>query len=232
MKFQRKGFELATALLKPFSVLSLLVVAAFATAGPMMPEGVHLSDRIVDETIEYPVKYEFDRNLGRGRVKKVQNGFDGELYQRFTVLHINGKPVLKSLLEERKKEVIPAVFLMGPQGFQGSRGAGSFERAKVMTMESTAYTPSAGRGSRATFRTATGRRAAYGVVAVDPRVIPLGTLVFVEGYGFAIAADTGGAIKGNKIDVCIESYREAIQWGRRDVKVHIFKSPKPTNPGK
>jgi 3D (Asp-Asp-Asp) domain-containing protein len=65
-------------------------------------------------------------------------------------------------------------------------------------------------------------QAQFGVVAVDPKVIPLRTLLFVEGYGFAIAADTGGAIKGNKIDVCIPDRRRIYEWGRRKVTVYIF----------
>ncbi|WP_163539796.1 3D domain-containing protein [Gracilibacillus sp. YIM 98692] len=60
------------------------------------------------------------------------------------------------------------------------------------------------------------------VIAVDPSVIPLGTRVHVEGYGEAIAADTGGAIKGNKIDVHVPTKQEAYNWGVREVKVTIL----------
>jgi 3D (Asp-Asp-Asp) domain-containing protein len=60
------------------------------------------------------------------------------------------------------------------------------------------------------------------VIAVDPKVIPLGTRVYVEGYGYAIAGDTGGAIKGNKIDVFITTKEEALKWGRRTVKIKIL----------
>ena len=60
------------------------------------------------------------------------------------------------------------------------------------------------------------------VIAVDPTVIPLGTRVYVEGYGEAIAADTGGAIKGNKIDVFIPTQEDALNWGRRTVQVTIL----------
>ncbi|MGA3677588.1 3D domain-containing protein [Lysinibacillus agricola] len=60
------------------------------------------------------------------------------------------------------------------------------------------------------------------VIAVDPRVIPLGTRVWVEGYGEAIAADTGGAIKGNKIDVFIPTEGQARQWGVKTVTVKIL----------
>ena len=60
------------------------------------------------------------------------------------------------------------------------------------------------------------------VIAVDPRVIKLGTKVFVEGYGYAIAGDTGGAIKGNKIDVFFPTKSEAFKWGRKSVKIKIL----------
>ncbi len=60
------------------------------------------------------------------------------------------------------------------------------------------------------------------VIAVDPSVIPLGSTVQVEGYGTAIAADTGGAILGNKIDVFIPSKSDAINWGRKKVKIKIL----------
>ncbi|MDN3955385.1 peptidoglycan-binding protein [Sporolactobacillus laevolacticus] len=60
------------------------------------------------------------------------------------------------------------------------------------------------------------------VIAVDPSVIPLGTKLYVEGYGYAIAGDTGGAIKGRKIDVFFNSNSDALQWGRRTVKVRVL----------
>jgi len=93
----------------------------------------------------------------------------------------------------------------------------------AMDMEATAYEPSPiSCGPHANGITATGMRAVYGVVAVDPRVIPLGSRLYVEGYGYAIAADTGSAIKGNRIDLFYPTYREAIQFGRRMVRVYLL----------
>jgi 3D (Asp-Asp-Asp) domain-containing protein len=89
----------------------------------------------------------------------------------------------------------------------------------VHEMEATAYLPTDGDGLGIT---ATGIRATHGVVAVDPKVIPLGSRVFIPGYGFAIAADTGGAIKGKKIDLCMEDYDQAIRFGRRSVQVYVL----------
>ena len=98
-----------------------------------------------------------------------------------------------------------------------SRGIPRYRAA--YTMHASAYLPSDGGGSGIT---ATGIPARHGVVAVDPNVIPLGSRLYISGYGEAIAADTGGAIVGNKIDLCMESYDEAIQFGRRSVEVYVL----------
>ena len=91
---------------------------------------------------------------------------------------------------------------------------------KTMTMKATAYS---------TAQPGLGRYTANGtdlhtnprVISVDPRVIPLGTKVSVEGYGTYIAADTGGAIKGNRIDIHFSTVQECINFGRRNVKITI-----------
>ncbi len=71
--------------------------------------------------------------------------------------------------------------------------------------------------------TAIGRPAGRGIVAVDPRVIPLGSHLYIPGYGFALAGDTGGDIRGNRVDLGFGSYGEAIQFGRREVTVYRLK---------
>lgn len=91
--------------------------------------------------------------------------------------------------------------------------------ARSLTVVSTAYTP---HDAGCSGITAMGIPARRGVIAVDPRVIPLGTRVYVDGYGVAIAADTGGAIKGNRIDVCYPTRREAFAWGRRTVRITLL----------
>lgn len=93
----------------------------------------------------------------------------------------------------------------------------------ILSLESTGYTPGPEScGDSADGITATGHRAQKGIAAVDPRVIPLGTLLYVEGYGYARALDVGGAIKGNKIDLCFDHVPQAMRWGRRNVRVHIL----------
>ncbi|MBV9409756.1 MAG: 3D domain-containing protein, partial [Candidatus Eremiobacteraeota bacterium] len=71
--------------------------------------------------------------------------------------------------------------------------------------------------------TAIGRPAGHGIVAVDPSVIPLGTRMYIPGYGHAVAGDTGGAIRGNRIDLGFDSTAQAYQFGRRSVTVYLIK---------
>lgn len=71
-------------------------------------------------------------------------------------------------------------------------------------------------------RTASGRYTAPGIVAVDTRVIPMGSKLYIPGYGWGVAADTGGAIVGNKIDVWYPSLAQCYQWGVRPVKIKVF----------
>lgn len=89
----------------------------------------------------------------------------------------------------------------------------------VMAMEATAYLPTDGSSEGLT---ATGIPATYGVVAVDPSVIPLGSRVYIPGYGEALAADVGGAIIGYSIDLCMETYAECMNFGRRTVTVYVL----------
>lgn len=91
-----------------------------------------------------------------------------------------------------------------------------------LTMTAAAYSAKKGAG------TASGLPAAVGHIAVDPRVIPLGTKLYIQSldgskdYGYAIAADTGTAIKGKYIDLFFNTYKESCQWGLRNVKVYIL----------
>jgi len=94
---------------------------------------------------------------------------------------------------------------------------------KQITVEATAYTAKC---TGCSGITATGINLKDNpnkkVIAVDPSVIPLGTEVYVEGYGRAVAGDTGGAIKGKKIDLHVPTTEQALDWGRQTVKVKIL----------
>ncbi len=90
----------------------------------------------------------------------------------------------------------------------------------ALKMVATAYT---GGCPGCSGRTASGRPAGRGVVAVDPRYIPLGTRLFIPGYGHAYAGDTGGAIHGNRIDLGFDSHQDAMSFGRRPIVVYVLK---------
>lgn len=94
---------------------------------------------------------------------------------------------------------------------------------KTISVEATAYTAACDGCSGVTYTGVdlnSDRNAK--VIAVDPSVIPLGTKVYVEGYGYATADDIGGAIKGNRIDLHVPTKDEAYSWGRRTVNVTIL----------
>ena len=128
---------------------------------------------------------------------------------------------------DKKREFVasPSIPTSQPvvQAKEKVNASSSEEVVKEMTVTATAYTAYCEGCSGTT---------AYGidllanpnrkVIAVDPRVIPLGTKVWVEGYGEAIAGDTGGAIKGNKIDVFIPSQKNAVAWGVKTVKLRVL----------
>ena len=84
---------------------------------------------------------------------------------------------------------------------------------RSMTVTATGYS--------LTGRTATGVAVAYGIVAVDPAVIPLGTHMTVPGYGEGVAADTGGAVSGARIDLWFPTRAEALAWGTRTVTITL-----------
>ena len=84
-------------------------------------------------------------------------------------------------------------------------------------VEATAYSPFEGGN-----RTARGNIVRRGIIAVDPRFIPLGTRVYIPGYGEAVADDTGGAILGNRIDIAFDTYDEAMHFGRQHIEIYIL----------
>lgn len=92
----------------------------------------------------------------------------------------------------------------------------------VYTMEATAYT---GDGITATGTTPVRDPNGISTIAVDPSIIPLGSKVYIPGYGEAIAADTGGAIKGHIIDLFLNSEDECINWGIQNVTVYVLAYP-------
>ena len=98
----------------------------------------------------------------------------------------------------------------------------AMREGKVVYVSATAYSAYDPGNSH---YTASGTRLRRGVIAVDPSFIPLGTRVYIPGYGEAVAEDTGGAIVGNIIDVAFDTHEEALEFGRQDLEIYILEYP-------
>ncbi len=195
--------------------------AATRTTPNMQIRILTLSDKTVDKElpIPYPIIHQPDSMMEKGMEAVVEEGvagtklatvrqvFDGNVETGFEI-------VAEKVLTQPKPEVVK---VGTRESNDPNRGTVRFK--KLLIMEASAYTAFDDGQSG---MTATGIPARRGIVAVDPRVIPLGTRVYVMGYGPALAADTGGAIRGAKIDLCYEDYNEAIRFGRRTVEVYIL----------
>ncbi|WP_249292276.1 G5 and 3D domain-containing protein [Metabacillus flavus] len=194
---------------------------------------------VVEEPLDFAVVKKNDSNLERGKQNVVEEGEKGSKKVHFAVVKENGKVISRRLVkEETVKESKDRIIAIGTKARKASpatvsKPASSAPRAiasrnndsvsKEMYVTSTAYTASC---SGCSGRTATGVNLKANpnakVIAVDPDVIPLGTKVYVEGYGYAVAADTGSAINGNKIDVFFPDQSSAIKWGSKRVKIKIL----------
>jgi len=136
----------------------------------------------------------------------------------------NPAPPVTSVIEPSESVNKPAVKVAEKPASTVSRGTTAPSRTgKVITMVSTAYDgcyecnkPYYG------YPSYIGLPLKHGIVAVDPKVIPMGTRLYVEGYGDAIAADQGNAIKGNRIDLFFDTHQQALNYGMKTVKVTIL----------
>lgn len=191
-------------------VIEKEVEAPFKTIKKKNKELTHKQSRILVQGVN-----------GKNKVK-CKEYYAGDKLIKEEVIHVETivKPI-DQVFEEGTKDV-----------FTNDRG--DFTARKAIKMVATAYEAgprSTGKrpGDKGYGITASGARAKRGTVAVDPRVIPLGTKLYVKSltpgvpdYGFAIAQDTGGAIKGNKIDLFMDTVWECLQFGRRPVMVYIL----------
>lgn len=185
----------------------------------------------VDEPIPYKTVTEQSIFMDEDTTKVLKNGQDGILTKKYEVFLTNG--VETSRVEVSSEITRQPTDKVVNLGIKPKPGQAPKYYSKVITCTATAYDlsfQSCGKrpGDRGYGITASGTKAAYGTVAVDPRVIPLGTKLYIETsdgsfvYGFATAEDTGGAIKGNKVDLFFPSNADCMNFGRRSVKVYVL----------
>ncbi|AXN40943.1 peptidoglycan-binding protein [Peribacillus butanolivorans] len=125
--------------------------------------------------------------------------------------------------EQNSKQAAPANKSEKEKTTSKSQATNQSDIEKEITVRATAYTADC-QGCSGTTATGIDLKANPDakVVAVDPSVIPLGSKVYVEGYGYATAEDTGSAIKGNRIDIFIPNEQDALNWGVKNVKIQVL----------
>lgn len=193
--------------------------------------------KVIEKEVEAPFKTIKKKNkeLSHKQSKILVQGVNGKNKVKCKEYYAGDKLIKEEVIHvETLVKPIDQVFEEGTKDvFTNDRG--DFTARKAIKMVATAYEAgprSTGKrpGDKGYGITASGARAKRGTVAVDPRVIPLGTKLYIKSltpgvpdYGFAIAQDTGGAIKGNKIDLFMDTVWECLQFGRRPVMVYILK---------
>ena len=176
----------------------------------------------VREPIPYSTLRKATTQLRSGTSRTVQTGVNGEKITTYRVFFKpDGTELKRDVITTRvSKHSVAEIVEEGRQAALPSRGY--FSGRRTVIMSATVYDPYHCGGS-GTGRTSAGLQGGYGVVAVDPKFIPLGTRLYIEGYGYAVAADTGGAIKGNRIDLGIDSRHDASNIkNMKSVCVHIL----------
>lgn len=170
-----------------------------------------------------------DNELEEGNTEVITEGSEGQKEIVTEIIYIDGVEESRSIIKETVvKEPVDKVIAIGTkpkQVIEETSSGKEFKYKSVVTLTATAYTNSLQDTGKAPGDpgygiTATGMPAKVGVVAVDPKVIPLYTELYVEGYGYCIAGDTG--VYGNSIDLFFNSRYECIQFGRRPVTVYIL----------
>lgn len=181
------------------------------------------TNKLATETREIPYEVEMrnNDNLPRGRQNVISAGKNGVEKVTYREIKVGSETVRQELHAEVVTEPVSEIVEVGTGNnlnmIETSRGFVRYRSAR--TVEASVYTLAEGSG---TGLTSTGVVPYHGVVAVDPDVIPYGTRMYIPGYGFAVAADCGGAINGNTIDLYMEDYGDAISWGRRDVTIYFL----------
>lgn len=166
-----------------------------------------------EETVEEETPFKkteyYTSDLLEDEKKITQEGVKGLDSVTYKVTYLGGEEQSRKEIDRKtvRKPVTQKTALGTAVAINGER------YSRKLVVQATAYT---GGG-----RTASGTRARVGEIAVDPRVIPLGSECYIEGFGKVRAEDTGGAVKGNIIDIYMSSYGQCRSWGRRYVTIYV-----------
>jgi 3D (Asp-Asp-Asp) domain-containing protein len=182
------------------------------------------------EEIPYETIHNYTDAIRYGRAYLTQQGTPGEREYTTTVFYLGGVEESRVVSHEII-HIAPLAMMydvgIAPLGALADTNAPEFRYVRQIRMQATAYCACVRcTGKQPDDRrfgiTASGRHVEHGIVAVDRTLIPLGTHLYVAGYGFAIAADVGGSIRGNRIDLYMYCHEEARQFGRRYLDVYVL----------
>ncbi len=187
-----------------------------------------------EEQIPYGTKIVYDDKAAKGERKLISEGVMGIKLKAYDVVYSDGAEISRTYIGDSvKSEPVDEVISEGTAENTIFVNGQPVLYKKILNCQATAYDlsyESCGKwpGSPGYGITASGTYAKVGTVAVDPRVIPLGTKMYIVStdgkyvYGYCTAEDTGGAIKGNKVDLFYNTKSECMQFGRRNVNVYIL----------
>lgn len=180
-------------------------------------------DRLNTEYSSHTGRFQLARGDTGQKVIRLQNKLLLHGYDPGTVDGIYGAGTEEAVRRLQEQESMESTGVADSNVWERLNSVPRFsgQYKKVFRMKVTAYSPYDGGGSG---RTALGNYAGKGHVAVDPDVIPLSSIVYIEGYGYAICDDIGGAVKGMILDVGVDTLQQAYSWGTRDnVKVYLIR---------
>lgn len=191
---------------------------------------ITVREETVTEKISGPVENRTDDSMFADE-QKVIKGEDGIKEISYKIMYNGDDEVYREVLSENViKEPGTTVVVTGTKTRMTATKQGrTFTYSRKITVNATAYDTSLEENGGYS-KTAIGLTPKFGIVAVDPKVIPLGSKLYIESvddggswtYGYCIAGDTGGAIKGNRVDLCYNSRYECIQFGRRKATVYVL----------
>jgi 3D (Asp-Asp-Asp) domain-containing protein len=174
-----------------------------------------------DIAIPHETTYRYDASLPKGQQQTIEAGADGLIRREYTVTQVNGDETARRMVSETRVEPKRAVVAIGTYVAPAAAAAAAPADAECpvrKTVWATYYTAASAGGNGIT-RTGTG--VYKGIIATDPNFIPLGTKMYVPGYGYGVAADTGGGVKGWHVDLGYGA-DDVYDWGSRYVEICIY----------
>lgn len=194
---------------------------------------VRVTEKEITETqvLAYTKEIQDRPDWERGVEQTLTNGSNGEKESTIKITYEDGVETKREVVAEKiTKPPVNTLIAMGTLDWRSVGRGETIKFKKMITMKATSYTDDIACTGKIGGHTATGTiptrhsdGSKWSTVAVDPRVIPLGTKLWVEGYGYAIAEDVGGAVKGNIIDLFFtQNTEEYLRWGTHRVRVYIL----------